>query len=152
MDAVVFQIGKRRCALELHHVEEVIRLGPVTPVPAGPGAAVGAMNVRGEVVAVLDAHALVGEPSPGTVGGVGLLAQAEGCRVVLCVDRVEGVLPDEELDRCSASGDPPLPLRLPELLRSLIGQLREAGRRWQDSAPELNPAQQPPGEVDREEP
>jgi chemotaxis signal transduction protein len=133
VDAVVFQIGDRRCSLELQQVEEVIRLGPVTPVPAAAPTVLGAMNLRGQVVAVLDAGALALGSSDGASSTtavppsalpakVGLLVQGRGCRVVLCVDRVEGVVPMEEL----AS---PM-LDLDGVLDRLLGSLSAVAGRW----------------------
>jgi purine-binding chemotaxis protein CheW len=133
VDAVVFQIGDRRCSLELQQVEEVIRLGPVTAVPAAAPTLLGAMNLRGQVVAVLDPCALgLGEPAsdgPSTAK-VGLLLQARGCRVVLRVDRVEGVVPVQEL------GGPVLDLD--GLLDRLLGNLSAVASRWTSHAGEAD--------------
>ena len=150
MDVVVFQVGNRRCALELEQVEEVIRLGPVTPVPSPARAVTGAINVRGQVVAVLDAWAMLGEPPAPrlTRGGVGLLAQAESCRVVLRVDRVEGVVPIGELGSAWPPAEGPVLLELPVLIRAVLQELQDAGRCRREPAP--GRGQPPPqaGETD----
>ena len=89
-DLIVFELQDRRCAVELSAVQEVIPLGPVTPVPAAPPAIVGAVNVHGQVVAVLDLGPLLELPSAGRPrqGACGLLASSAGSTVVLHVTRV----------------------------------------------------------------
>jgi len=126
VDAVVFQIGTERWALELNHVEEVVSLGSITPVPPLVPAVVGAMNLRGQVVAVLDPHLFPPRPADEAVAsarpsGIGLLARVEDCRIVLCVDRVEGVLPMAEL----GSPEPRL-LELGPRLKELLLLLQQA--------------------------
>jgi len=89
-DLIVFELGDRRCALDLGVVHEVVPLGPVTPVPTAPPAIVGAVNVHGQVVAVLDLGPLLGLPSAGRPrqGACGLLALVAEATVVLHVSRV----------------------------------------------------------------
>jgi chemotaxis signal transduction protein len=135
MDAVVFQMGTLRCALELHQVEEVVSLGSVTPVPPLAPGLVGAMNLRGQVVAVLDSRLFLPEAgaatAPVTPPRIGLLARVEEYRVVLCVDRVEGVLPMTEL----GSPEPRL-LEVGPRLRELQQLLQRAARPPRDPRPE----------------
>ena len=123
MDAVVFQIGLKRYAVELLQIAEVLSLGPVTPVPSAPPALMGAMNLRGQVVAVLEARALLAvTDAPVQRERIGLLVQADGFRAVLCVDRVEGVMPIAEL-----GAPPPILLELGALLKGLLEQLEANG-------------------------
>jgi len=125
VDAVVFQIGERRCSLELQQVEEVIRLGPITPIPSAAPTVLGAMNLRGQVVAVVDPCMLAfgdAVDEGGAAARVGLLVQTRGCRLVLRVDRVEGVVPVPELGSSV--------LDLDALLDRLLAQLESFAGRW----------------------
>ncbi len=88
-DLIVFELQDRRCAVELSAIQEVIPLGPVTPVPTAPGAIVGAVNVHGQVVAVVDLGPLLGLPAgQPRQGDCGLLASVGIATVVLHVSRV----------------------------------------------------------------
>ncbi len=143
MDVVVFELGGRRCGVDLRLVQAVIPLGPVTPVPMAPPAIAGAVNVRGEVAAVIDLALLLGSaPATPRQGGLALLVEAEGCRAVVCADRVEEVS-EVPVDAASLNpegqsfGGPPGPLLLVDLaalLRRLIGEVAAAAR----SAPLLS--------------
>jgi purine-binding chemotaxis protein CheW len=42
------------CALDAAAVQEVIRLGPVTPIRHAPGEVAGVINLRGKIITVLD--------------------------------------------------------------------------------------------------
>ena len=61
-----------RVAVELARTREVLRLGPMTPVPTAPPSFVGAMNAGGQVLPVIDASLLAfgvaSMPSPGESG------------------------------------------------------------------------------------
>jgi purine-binding chemotaxis protein CheW len=56
---IIFRLGKRRAALPLNQVREVILPGPLIRVPHAPRSILGAMNVRGRVVLVIDAGLLL---------------------------------------------------------------------------------------------
>jgi chemotaxis signal transduction protein len=99
VDVIILEIGSRRCAVELAAVEEVIALGPITPVPSAPEAVVGATNVRGQVCPVLQLERLAGLEDPGGPrasqplrGHAGLLVTADGYRAVLYAHRIREVV------------------------------------------------------------
>ena len=54
MQAVVFQVGAERFAIDTTSITEVIPCIPARPVPAAPKALVGVIEYRGAVVPVLD--------------------------------------------------------------------------------------------------
>jgi purine-binding chemotaxis protein CheW len=64
---VTFELAGDRYALEARHVREVALAPDVTPVPAAPAVLVGVMNLRGEVLAVLDPRPLLGMSPHNTV-------------------------------------------------------------------------------------
>lgn len=49
-----FFVRDALCALDAAGVQEVIRLGPVTPVPYAPEEVLGIINLRGKIVTVVD--------------------------------------------------------------------------------------------------
>ncbi len=50
------------CALDATEVQEVIRLGPVTPVRYAPEAVLGIVNLRGKIVTIVDLGLRLGLP------------------------------------------------------------------------------------------
>jgi purine-binding chemotaxis protein CheW len=74
MQALVLPIGENRYGLDLLDVREVVP-GPVlTPLPGAPRAVLGVINLRGDVVPVLDTAQLLGL---GGLGHVAFVAVAE---------------------------------------------------------------------------
>jgi len=68
---VVFQIGDLTCAVPVEAVREIIPAQPATRIPGAPVAVDGLVNVRGALLTVVDAHALLGRAiQPGTEGSI----------------------------------------------------------------------------------
>jgi purine-binding chemotaxis protein CheW len=65
MQAIVLPIGEDRYGIELTDVREVVPEPRLTPVPGAPPAVLGVVNLRGEVVPVLDTAQLLGLPALG---------------------------------------------------------------------------------------
>ena len=51
---VVFRLGAEAFGLRLHEVREIIMVGMITPVPRAPSFIDGVLNLRGEVMPVID--------------------------------------------------------------------------------------------------
>lgn len=51
---VIFSVGKEEFAVLISEIREIIRVGPITPVPDAPAFIKGLINVRGEIVATID--------------------------------------------------------------------------------------------------
>jgi purine-binding chemotaxis protein CheW len=51
---VVFRLGEESFGMRLHEVREIIMVGQITPVPRAPSFVEGVLNLRGEVMPVLD--------------------------------------------------------------------------------------------------
>ena len=60
MQALVLPVGSDRYALALTDVREVVRAPAPWPLPGAPPTVLGLINLRGEVVPVLDTAALLG--------------------------------------------------------------------------------------------
>ena len=81
------------CALDAAGIQEVIRLGPLTPVRHAPPEVAGILNLRGKIVTVLDLGLKVGF-RPAERGGESriLIIEDAGEFIGLMVDRVGEVL------------------------------------------------------------
>jgi len=85
--ALLLSVGAGSYALPLERVQEVLRRPVVVPLPGAPGAVLGVVDVRGEIVPVLDTAVLLGgAPGAGTpyvavartaAGPAGLVADGE---------------------------------------------------------------------------
>ena len=90
---VVFRLDERRYALPLAVVERVVRAVDVTPLPKAPPIVLGAINVQGRVLPVLNVRQrfLVPDRDVGPADWF-LLAHTARHTVVLVVDESEGVV------------------------------------------------------------
>src|SRR5579859_2400538 len=103
-EVLLFQLGAEQYAIELALLQSVHPVKGITEVPCAPATIVGILNVRGEVVTVLDLGTAFGVGAVATSGvesRVLLVDAPAGGRVGLLVDEVVGVrsLPFAELDR-----------------------------------------------------
>ncbi len=53
---VTFMLGEETYALSVMQIKEVLRVGEIAPVPGAPGYVLGIINLRGNVVTVIDAR------------------------------------------------------------------------------------------------
>jgi purine-binding chemotaxis protein CheW len=65
LEVVTFALADERYAVETRHLCEVAHLGAFTPVPGAPDFLVGVMNLRGEILDVLDLRRSLGLPGAG---------------------------------------------------------------------------------------
>src|ERR1035438_1438449 len=88
--------------LDATGVQEVIRLGPVTPVRYAPEEVIGIINLRGKIVTVVDLGLRLGFPQvvPGPDSRIFILEE-RGESIGLLVDRVDEVV-EVERDHCQA--------------------------------------------------
>ncbi|MCX6593467.1 MAG: chemotaxis protein CheW [Acidobacteria bacterium] len=119
-----FHVGEALFALDAAAVQEVLRLGQVTPVPHAPREVIGVINLRGKIVTLLDT---------GLILGLGAAARGRESRVFLIEDRGEflGLLVDGvgEVIEVETSASEPLPLNIPPAQsRYFTGVCRAGGR------------------------
>jgi purine-binding chemotaxis protein CheW len=85
--ALVFEVGGQRYALPAADVHELVRAVAVQPLPGAPAVIEGIINLRGDLVAVLNLRARFRlpprDPRPSDHF---ILAEAEGRRLALRVD------------------------------------------------------------------
>jgi purine-binding chemotaxis protein CheW len=94
---LAFELAGASFALPLAHVREVDRLPPVTPLPNVPGWLLGATNLHGEIVSVVDLSAFLGLGAAKLARESRLLVcRAGAMEVGLLVERVRDIreLPD----------------------------------------------------------
>ncbi len=90
---VVFILDQQRYAVPLAVVERVVQIAEITPLPGAPPAILGAINVHGQVVAVLDLRRHLGlRPRELMLSDELLLVRTAQRTMALLVDEVRGVL------------------------------------------------------------
>ncbi len=89
---VVFRLGAEAFGLRLHEVREIIMVGMITPVPRAPSFIDGVLNLRGEVMPVIDLRDRFGlERQPATNLSRIVITPIAGVFTGLVVDAVEEV-------------------------------------------------------------
>jgi purine-binding chemotaxis protein CheW len=119
-----FFVRDTLCALDAAEVQEVIRFGPVTPVPHGPEEVVGIVNLRGKIVTLIDLGLRLGfsRSRPGRDTRTFIIEDRNEF-IGLLVDRVDEVV-EVERDHWQ-----PLPANVkPEQARLFKGICRSRGR------------------------
>jgi purine-binding chemotaxis protein CheW len=96
---VVFRLDERRYALPLTVVERVVRAVDVTPLPNAPAIVLGAINVQGRVLPVLNVRRRFLMPDREISPADWFLLARTACHaVVLVIDEAEGVVERPEAD------------------------------------------------------
>lgn len=63
VELALFQIGDMLCGLDTRHVQEINHNFEITPVHRAPDYVRGVINLRGEIITVIDLHQKFGIPS-----------------------------------------------------------------------------------------
>ena len=85
---IEFTLDYKRYAIESHYVREVCRLDNLTPLPCTPAFVLGIVNLRGEILSVIDIKAFFDLPKKG-------LSDFNKMIVLQSRDMVFGILVDE---------------------------------------------------------
>ena|ERR671937_2673611 len=89
---VLFRVGTQHCAIPVSAAERVLPMVAIAPLPDAPPIALGAVNVEGRLVAVLDLQRRLGLPPCELGRAARLLVVSVGRRTfALPVDDVVGV-------------------------------------------------------------
>ena len=94
---LLFRVADLMCAAEAAAVREILPLQRATRIPGAPAAVLGLINVRGELVSLIDGARLLGRATSGTVGAVLLMRWGE-TPVAMTVDEVMDLVPVPETD------------------------------------------------------
>ena len=96
-----------RYAFDVPQVTELVRIGPLTRIPAAPTFLRGVFTHRGEVLPALDVNRLVGRPAiPVRPGTRAVIVQSHPWRIAVIAEGVEGLIgiPEERLEPPPAQG------------------------------------------------
>ncbi|MGM0632459.1 MAG: chemotaxis protein CheW [Pseudomonadota bacterium] len=100
---VTFTLAEENYALSAASVNEVLRHSEITPVPGAPGFVLGIINLRGDVVTVVDARRVFGLSRAEATGQSRIVViELEDYVIGVLVDRVTAVV-DLREDRMEAS-------------------------------------------------
>lgn len=94
---LAFVLGDETYCVDVRQAREVIRMPEITRVPNAPAFVIGAANLRGRIISILDTHyffglAQKGKPREARV----IVTEGAGESVGLMVDRVKDTLEIEE--------------------------------------------------------
>ncbi len=102
---VVFCLDGRHFGLAPSKVERIIHAVEITPLPSAPGAMLGAINVQGHVVPVVNTRARLGLPHRTIVPSDRIIiAQASSGSIALVVDEVVGFVETDMIDSANSEG------------------------------------------------
>lgn len=86
-----FRVDEVLYGVDVDRVQEVTKALPVTTVPQAPAGVTGLVNLRGQVVTVVDLRHRLGLPARSDdAGGYHVVLRSEGAALSLLVDAVEG--------------------------------------------------------------
>lgn len=90
---VTFLLGNENYAVHASSVNEVLRYTDITPVPGAPGYILGIINLRGDVLTVIDTREVFGLPPQEVTNHSRIVVvELEDCIVGVLVDRVAEVV------------------------------------------------------------
>ncbi len=95
-------IGSHQVAFEARHVEVVIDIAMVVPVPLAPAHVIGLAAIRSQVITVIDCCVATGGSGVAPTGRA-VVVMIDGHRYGLRVDRVEDVAPGALLPLAGAA-------------------------------------------------
>lgn len=96
---IVFRVGDEEFGVPIHTVQEIVRTGPITPIPDSPEFVEGLVNVRGEIVATINMRARFFLPSEKVEAKHIVITKQQESLFGLLVDEVTEVLriPETEI-------------------------------------------------------
>jgi len=93
IEYATFHVGRLLLGIDIRQTEEINRQLDLTAVPHAPACVRGVVNLRGEVVTVLDLRTILGlEPQAVTAASRNVVVRADAEQVGLLVDRVTDVV------------------------------------------------------------
>lgn len=121
---VTFQLEQEEFALNIHQVREVLKMAPVTPLPQSAHFIEGVINLRGEIIPVIDLRKRFELPLKERNGQTRIIiAELEEQKIGLIVDFVTEVL------RLSSTAIQPPPKRVAGTQNELIHGIGKVGNR-----------------------
>jgi purine-binding chemotaxis protein CheW len=92
-ELATFQVGEALCGLGIHRIEEIILLPPYTRVPQAPADVLGILNLRGQIVTIVDLARRIGLGASVPTGQTRVIVvNTAGGKVGLLVHRISDVV------------------------------------------------------------
>jgi len=93
LEYVVFKLGNEEYGIKINNVQEVNRIGEITRLPGAPAFIAGMVDLRGEIMPILNLRRLFGVHDTGSNNESRLLvAEFEDKKTGILIDSVSGVL------------------------------------------------------------
>ncbi len=89
---IVFHVGDEELCVPIEAVQEIVRTGPITPIPDSPEFVQGLINVRGEIVATINLRARFFFPTENVEPKHIVITRQEDSLFGILVDEVTEVL------------------------------------------------------------
>lgn len=118
VELFTFRVGGEDYALDIKRVREIIHPLPVTPVPRAPAFVEGVIQLRNEVLPVVDVRKRFGLPVQEGRRAKFLIVQVARCRVALVVDEVAEVV---RVRRSDLRASPPMAGQGPRFFLGVSG-------------------------------
>jgi len=87
-----FAIGEGHYGIDALRVQEIVQARTTTPVPLASASVVGLMNLRGQIVTVLDVRERLGAASRKSAGAAIVVVQTSDGAIGLMVDEIGDVV------------------------------------------------------------
>ena len=116
---MIFRLGKEKYALDMKHLKKVMWAENITQVPGLPPHILGIINIRGEIISVVDMKMLLGLSYETTEKPSIMITSDQGVETGLLVDSVEAIV-----DLPALSIDPPMITFEKEYLDLIDGEAR----------------------------
>ena len=116
---MIFRLGKEKYALDMKHLKKVMWAKNITRVPGLPPHILGIINIRGEIISVVDMKLLLGLPYETAEKPSIMITSAQGMETGLLVDSVDAII-----DLPTLSIDPPMITFEKEYLDLIDGEAR----------------------------
>lgn len=88
---IIFSIGGELYGTQLLSVKEIIEPQKAKPIPCAPAYYLGLMNLRGQIISVIDLHQKFAVPRIDTLTGLIMILDLEGSVIGVLVGKVLGV-------------------------------------------------------------
>ena len=91
---IEFSLGEEKFAIALLEVKEVISCPETTPIPRSPSHFVGVMNLRGQVISIVDLRKKLSIQSTSELEEAVIILELDGANIGVIVDSINKVILD----------------------------------------------------------
>lgn len=98
MQLVSFCLGNELYGIDIMSVKEIVRIQPIRPIPNSPNYMVGILNLRGEIIPIIDLHRRFnidfadGEEELDELESGFIIVDIEGNKLGIIIDKVSRVI------------------------------------------------------------